>query len=110
MERTGTAAWIAQEALNNTVKHAHAAHASIHLRRAHDTLELLIMDDGRGITPEQEPEAHGFGLGSMRERASLSGGRAGYRVKPGHGHHDPCVMGKARQRRRYRLTRQLSMA
>jgi PAS domain S-box-containing protein len=66
---------IIQEALNNTVKHAHAAHARIHLKKADDTLELLIEDDGQGFVMETESEGHGFGLDSMRERASLSGGR-----------------------------------
>ena len=66
---------ILQEALNNIAKHAHAAHASIRLKKTDDTLELLIQDDGQGITLDSEAEAHGFGLGSMRERARLSGGR-----------------------------------
>jgi signal transduction histidine kinase len=66
---------IIQEALHNTVKHAHAAHAIIHLKKSDDILELLIKDDGQGITLGSEPEAHSFGLGSMRERSRLSGGR-----------------------------------
>jgi signal transduction histidine kinase len=57
------------------VKHAHAAHAIIHLKKSDDILELLIKDDGQGITLGSEPEAHSFGLGSMRERSRLSGGR-----------------------------------
>ena len=66
---------IIQEALNNTVKHAHATHARIHLKKADDTLELLIEDDGQGFVMETDSEGHRFGLDSMRERASLSGGR-----------------------------------
>jgi len=66
---------IIQEALNNTVKHAHASHASIHLKKADGTLELLIEDDGQGFVMESESGGHRFGLDSMRERASLSGGR-----------------------------------
>jgi len=66
---------IIQEALNNTVKHAHASQASICLKKADDTLELLIEDDGQGFVMEPESGGHRFGLDSMRERASLSGGR-----------------------------------
>jgi PAS domain S-box-containing protein len=66
---------IIQEALNNTVKHAHASHASILLKKADDTLELLIEDDGQGFAMEPESGGHRFGLDNMRERASLSGGR-----------------------------------
>ena len=39
---------VALEASTNILKHAHATHVQIDLRHAQDTLELQIVDDGRG--------------------------------------------------------------
>jgi signal transduction histidine kinase len=61
---------IAQEALTNVARHAHARQASVRLAIGHG-LRLEIHDDGRGL-PEH-PRA-GVGLTSMRERASELGG------------------------------------
>ena len=68
---------IIQEALNNIVKHAHAAHAWIDLDRMPDKVHVQIADDGRGITPEVLTQAHQsgrMGVTGMRERATLLGG------------------------------------
>jgi PAS domain S-box-containing protein len=59
---------IAQEALNNVVKHAHASQVLISLRGDPERLTLTIQDDGRGFDPEAV-KAHQLGLGIMRERA-----------------------------------------
>ncbi|MHA6511947.1 sensor histidine kinase [Tessaracoccus sp. Z1128] len=40
---------IAQEALNNVVRHAHAKHATVSLCFADESLRLTVSDDGRGI-------------------------------------------------------------
>jgi signal transduction histidine kinase len=48
---------IAQESLNNTLKHAHASHVSLHLRCRANTLELEIQDNGQGF--EQKSENNG---------------------------------------------------
>jgi signal transduction histidine kinase/ligand-binding sensor domain-containing protein len=69
---------IAQEALNNVVKHARARKAEVCLRCADDSpdggkaVELLIRDDGRGFNPGEIPLDH-LGLGIMRERAEAIG-------------------------------------
>jgi len=65
---------ILQEALNNIGKHAAASSVSVELVRTGDTLKLLIVDDGRGISSEVFRGANGLGLGSMKERAKLSSG------------------------------------
>ena len=64
---------VAQEALQNIVKHSHARAASMELavRRGH--VLLRIVDDGVGITPEQH-HSGGMGLVSMRERVYVVGG------------------------------------
>lgn len=62
---------IAQEALNNIVKHAHANEICIELSAHEVSVELLIQDDGTGFDyPEQ---LAGFGLHTMRERAEEVG-------------------------------------
>jgi signal transduction histidine kinase len=75
---------IVQEALSNTIKHAHAAHAHVHLRYRDDRVEVGVSDDGRGIRPETV-NGHGHGLVGMRERVSMLGGRleTGYRADGG---------------------------
>ena len=62
---------IAQEAVNNAVKHARAANITIRLGRKPGWLVLEIEDDGVGLA--QQSEGKGAGLGLMRYRASLIG-------------------------------------
>jgi signal transduction histidine kinase len=67
-----TAAYrIAQEALNNIVKHAEATSAGITLAVGR-CLELRVADNGRGFVPDVDQG--GYGLRSMRARADLAGG------------------------------------
>jgi signal transduction histidine kinase len=81
---------IAQEALNNIVKHAQAAWAEVSLRAVPDAgkegsaVELTIRDDGQGFDPEQVPPDH-LGLGIMRERAEAIGARLQIASQPGLG-------------------------
>ncbi|MGC9398064.1 MAG: GAF domain-containing protein [Anaerolineae bacterium] len=60
---------IAQEALNNVVKHADASHVWVDLRCEGEQVALTIRDDGRGFNPEEIPTSH-FGVDIMRERAA----------------------------------------
>ncbi len=64
--------YIAQEALNNVVKHARATQVTVCLQSHSNRLELSIMDDGRGFDPDQT-ESTSMGLGIMRERAEAIG-------------------------------------
>jgi signal transduction histidine kinase len=63
---------IVQEALANTVRHAHARHILIQARQVDGRLMLAIQDDGISI-PQQVVEGHG--LRNMRERAAILHGR-----------------------------------
>jgi two-component system NarL family sensor kinase len=75
---------IAQEALTNVRKHAHAHGVEIGLRRRGRLLTLSIQDDGQGFSSRQtRPQNHG--LVGMRERAKLLGGRLQVSTKPGGG-------------------------
>jgi signal transduction histidine kinase len=84
---------IAQEALNNVVKHAHASQVEIRLavspaeRREEDregAIALEIRDDGVGFDPQDEYPGH-LGLQSMRERATRLGGTLEIESAPEHG-------------------------
>jgi PAS domain S-box-containing protein len=65
---------IAQEALNNVVRHAKASNAWVELETGPSSARLLIGDDGCGFDPASVDPSH-FGLRSMRERSGDSGGR-----------------------------------
>jgi signal transduction histidine kinase len=66
---------IVQEALTNTLKHAKASHAAVHLRYWPDELEVEVVDDGRGPLNGRAHRDGGLGLIGMRERAALHGGQ-----------------------------------
>ena len=75
---------IAQEALNNVIKHAEATRVDIVLLRNAERVELRIRDDGRGFDPQAIPEGH-LGIGIMRERAEKIGGDFRIQSTPGRG-------------------------
>jgi signal transduction histidine kinase len=62
---------IAQEALNNVVKHSRATEVQVHLYSKVKQVVLLVQDNGQGFNLTQT--SSGFGLGNMRERASMIG-------------------------------------
>jgi signal transduction histidine kinase len=75
---------IAQEALQNTVKHAHASAVDLALRRSADAVILEIRDDGVGFDPLGSFPGH-LGLRSMRERVDQLGGVLQIESAPGQG-------------------------
>lgn len=62
---------IAQEAMNNAVKHSHASVIDVHCRVHAPHAEIVVSDDGRGLQPGRH-DSHGLSI--MRERAALIGG------------------------------------
>jgi signal transduction histidine kinase/putative methionine-R-sulfoxide reductase with GAF domain len=97
---------IAQEAMNNVIKHSRARRATIRLTLDGRGVRLTVTDDGVGFrrpagrrpagrpglpgtgdgTPAaDDPPAGGFGLRTMRERAQALGGTADVRAAPGRG-------------------------
>jgi ligand-binding sensor domain-containing protein/signal transduction histidine kinase len=86
---------IAQEALNNAIKHARAGQVTVHLSCStfssaetegtqRKQVELVVRDDGRGFDPAQVPPDH-LGLGIMRERAEAIGATLEIDSGPEHG-------------------------
>jgi two-component system sensor histidine kinase/response regulator len=61
---------VAQEALNNVFKHAHADHVLIELRNHDGAVRLRISDNGQGFDPDHLPAGH-FGINIMDERARM---------------------------------------
>jgi PAS domain S-box-containing protein len=72
---------VAQEALNNTVKHAHASRIDIRMACEDGLLRLAVEDDGTGFDPHQEFPGH-LGLQSMRERMEGLGGQLSIESAP----------------------------
>ncbi len=94
---------IAQEGLNNVIKHARASQVTVSLQcgppcpadvppaREGDgaavpgaAVELSIRDNGRGFDPDDVPPDR-LGLGIMRERAQAIGARLTIESRPEHG-------------------------
>jgi PAS domain S-box-containing protein len=65
---------IAQEALNNVGRHAHAMHADVLLTFEADDLVLRVEDDGAGLAPGAVDKDGSHGLLGIRERVHMLGG------------------------------------
>jgi two-component system, NarL family, sensor kinase len=80
---------IAQECLQNVVKHAGADTAKLTFAVDGAGARLEIVDDGVGFDTFEHPlgsdEMGGYGLLSMAERAEIVGGRLNIRSRPGAG-------------------------
>ncbi|MGE3541016.1 MAG: PAS domain S-box protein [Candidatus Tectimicrobiota bacterium] len=63
---------IAQEAINNAVKHGKVQQIIVHLTNTASCLRLAIIDDGTGFTAST-PDTSGMGLRSMHYRAHMIG-------------------------------------
>ena len=64
---------IAQEALNNILKHSNAQHVWVHLQFAEAKTVLAIRDDGVGFMPTAVGNGGGLGLAGLKERAERIG-------------------------------------
>ena len=76
---------IAQEALNNALKHAHANSVQIHLRFGEAETEMELSDDGVGFEPPMDGMGGGFGIPGMMERSQKIGGTLQIDSAPGKG-------------------------
>ena len=76
---------IAQEALNNALKHAQASTIIVVFRVDAESVSLQVQDDGRGFEPETAQASGGLGLTSMAERTEMIGGRLTIRSSPNEG-------------------------
>jgi len=75
---------IAQEAMQNTVKHAQASAISLTLAVENGKLKLTVRDNGHGFDPQGSFPGH-LGLKSMQERAGRLGAAYSIASQPGEG-------------------------
>ncbi len=76
---------LAQECLQNAVKHSGAADINLRLRSTDRILELAVRDNGVGFESDMPASSNSFGLAGMRERVALLGGDIQIAAKPGRG-------------------------
>lgn len=84
---------VAKEALNNTAKHAAATEACLSLKVAEEEVIMVLEDNGRGfpsgeapgLDPEEASQGGGRGLGNMRRRIEMLGGRFDLASRAGQG-------------------------
>jgi PAS domain S-box-containing protein len=81
---------IAQEAVTNAVKHAHAHKISISLDLEDECYVLSVRDDGRGYEPARV--VRGMGLHNIEQRAATIGGVLRQISKPGAGSQLTCTV------------------
>ncbi len=76
---------IAQEALNNALKHATASLVTVRVHADEQRIRLEVEDNGVGFTPHTVSDKGGLGLVSMQERAEQLGGVLTMISSPGEG-------------------------
>jgi signal transduction histidine kinase/ligand-binding sensor domain-containing protein len=80
---------IAQESVNNAVRHGRATQVRIELTFEDERIRLRVSDDGRGFVPDEHEAAlntgHHLGLLTMRERAARVRGHLDIISSPGRG-------------------------
>jgi len=74
---------LAQEALNNALRHAHAQIICLTLSYESDRLVLSVQDNGHGFDPNQP--INGFGISNMKQRAEYLGSTLTLTSQPGVG-------------------------
>src|SRR5258706_1801154 len=77
---------IAQEALNNVAKHAHAQHVWLRVEADATHMTLAVRDDGKGFDPQtSRARATRLGMTTMEERVTATGGMLQLESAPGKG-------------------------
>jgi signal transduction histidine kinase len=78
---------VAQESLNNVLKHAHATRVDVLVERRDGAVRMVIEDNGVGfdLTEKDETRDKGIGIIGMHERAALIGGTLQIESQPGQG-------------------------
>lgn len=76
---------VAQESLENIVRHAEARHITVQLVREDTRLILNVSDDGQGFNPAQVDADKHFGLKGLRERVAMFAGELQIHSQTGQG-------------------------
>ncbi len=83
---------IAQEAVNNSMKHSKAQKVIVTLSQYRGTVLLEVQDNGKGL-PESGQDGPGLGLQIMKHRANVIGATLETTSKPGQGVTITCSLG-----------------
>jgi signal transduction histidine kinase len=65
---------IFQETLTNIARHSNATRVGVFLHASRDKVEMVVRDNGRGITTAESADAKSLGIVGMRERTLALGG------------------------------------
>jgi len=76
---------VAQEALNNALKHAAPTVVTVHIRSGEGQVEMEVIDNGQGFDLTAMDGIGGMGIVSMRERVERLGGQFSLHSTPGAG-------------------------
>jgi len=76
---------IAQEALNNALKHADADKTTVYLQYIDDFIELIVSDNGVGFNPDDLVTSGGMGLCNINSRIEKLNGEFHIQSEVGHG-------------------------
>jgi signal transduction histidine kinase len=79
---------VAQEALANVARHAHATHAEVNVEILDGAIAMRIRDNGNGFQQERAAQAkrgRRLGLLGMKERLEMVGGSFSVNSSPGEG-------------------------
>jgi signal transduction histidine kinase len=87
---------IAQEAVQNALKHSGASAIDVELYSREDSIQLAVMDDGCGL-PVENPNGAGLGMRTMRFRSSAIGGKLHVGRRDGGGNSVVCEVPQSRK-------------
>ncbi|MGZ6909282.1 MAG: sensor histidine kinase, partial [Acidimicrobiia bacterium] len=76
---------VAQEAIRNTLRHAHASRIAVRVTRTETGATLEVSDDGRGFDPATVTANGHFGLRYLRDVGTRAGARVDVASAPGQG-------------------------
>jgi signal transduction histidine kinase len=77
---------ILREATSNIIKHSGASYCSVHCQVADGDFQLVVQDNGEGITPEPDGRLdRGHGMATMKQRAKQLQGQCLVESGPGYG-------------------------
>jgi signal transduction histidine kinase len=77
--------YVLREALTNVTRHSHASKVEIYLAKKNGTLKGSLSDNGVGFMREDQVSDKRFGLTTMAQRISKTGGELWVKSSPGHG-------------------------
>lgn len=76
---------IFQETLNNIIKHAHASKVRVSIYNRKNSVELIVADNGRGLSGPDRAKPRSFGLRGIQERVERFGGDVHIKGQAGQG-------------------------